>query len=109
MKVYLASISGPNGISMFAGADKEELLSKLADYVNDQPETDWPTGKKPTVDLGHDDLVFLYFNGNEREFLDEDSAEIAGRIYYLTPGSGNTPTLTPDFDDSFRPQGTALS
>lgn len=110
LKVYLASISHPNGVNLYAGATKTELLANLAVYVRDQPADDWPGGKKPTVDLSDEELVDLYFGeGQDKEFLDEDSAEISDQIWYLTPGSGNTPTLTPSLGDSGRPQGVALS
>jgi len=54
------------------------------------------------------ELVERYFDNHPSEYVEEESDEISERIWLLTPGSGNTPTKTPDFDDSYRPAGTAI-
>ncbi|WP_326894585.1 hypothetical protein U8P73_36230 (plasmid) [Rhizobium beringeri] len=36
MKVYIAAITHKQGINLYAGATKAELLSQLADYVREQ-------------------------------------------------------------------------
>jgi hypothetical protein len=114
MKVYLAAVTHKHGRNLYAGADHAELISKLAGYVRDQggPE-EWPGSYKPEnqaeIDAMTDlELVERYFEDHPSEYVEEESDEIAEQIWFLTPGSGNIPTKTPDFDDSYRPAGTAI-
>jgi hypothetical protein len=96
LKVYMASVTHPKGVNLYVGGSKTELLSKLAEYIREHPPEDWPSGSAPTVELSDEETVDLYFDGNEREFLDEDNCDI-------TPPSISR--SRPTFDDSFRPAG----
>ncbi|MBY3231822.1 hypothetical protein [Rhizobium laguerreae] len=107
MKVYLAAITHKQGINLYAGATKAELLSQLASYVREQGgPIEWAGSYEPEsqdeIDAMSDEkVVELYFQDHPSEFIDEDSAEIT------SPGS--IPHFAVGFDDSYRPQGTAIS
>jgi hypothetical protein len=107
MKVYIAAITHKQGINLYAGATKAELLSQLAGYVREQGgPVEWAGSYEPAsqdeIDAMTDEkVVELYFEGHPSEFIDEDSSEI-------TP-PGPIPHFAVDFDDSYRPHGTAIS
>ena len=114
MKVYLAAVTHKHGRNLYAGADHAELISKLASYVRDQggPQ-EWAGSYEPKdqaeIDaMTDEEVVECYFQDHPSEYVEEESDEIAEQMWYVTSGSGNTPTKAPDFDDSYRPSGTAI-
>lgn len=113
MKVYIAAITHKQGINLYAGATKEELLSQLAGYVREQGgPVEWAGSYEPAsqdeIDAMTDEkIVELYFEGHPSEFIDEDSAEISESVWIVS-SAGGAPTKVA-WDDSYRPQGTAIS
>jgi hypothetical protein len=113
MKVYIAAITHKQGINLYAGASKEELLSQLAGYVREQGGPDeWAGSYEPDsqdeIDAMTDEkVVELYFEGHPSEFIDEDSSEISESVWLVSSPGGAASKAA--WDDSYRPQGTAIS
>lgn len=112
MKVYLACVTHKQGVNLYAGSSKEELLGKLADYCRSHGPDDWCGSVLPSQErinaMTDLEVVEAYFQDHPSEFVDEDSDEIADQIWYVSPGNPK-PSRTPDFDDSYRPKGEAIT